>query len=75
MKAGSKSNPELKRPFYSDLILMVRRVDARQDLRTWKGAFHKAYNRVETAMEPLLHGWLQKAENGEHDLRRSRTGD
>ena len=58
---------------HSDHIFIFRRVDARQDLKVWKPAFEKTYNRVETAMEPLLHGWLQKAEDGKHDRRLPET--
>lgn len=58
---------------HSDHIFIIRLVDARQDLNVWKGAFKKAYNRVETAMEPLLHGWLQKAEDGKHDRHLPQT--
>ncbi|MCJ1262017.1 Nucleoporin nup84 [Lobaria immixta] len=37
--------------------------DPRQDARAWKTKLPKAYERVETLMYPLLHGWLQYPEN------------
>lgn len=42
----------------------VKYIEQRQDIRDWKDSFQKAYKRVETTIEPLLHGWLRTPKNG-----------
>ena len=53
------------------LVSCDRYVEQRQEFRVWKDVFQKAYNKVETAIEPLLHGWLRNANNGECALHRA----
>ena len=40
-------------------------MDPREDGLSWKASFHKAYERVELTIQPLLSGWLQYPKDGE----------
>lgn len=46
-----------------------RYIEQHQDIRVWKDSLQKAYKKVEMAIEPLLHGWLQNPNDGECILR------
>lgn len=38
----------------------------RHDGKTWRATLQKAYEKVDTLIKPLLHGWLQYPKDGKH---------
>lgn len=52
----------------TDQLFRNRYINRRQEGKIWKEDFQKAYQKVETTMDSVLHGWLQNPMDGMYAL-------